>query len=121
MPVWHRESSQEPLRRPLAHRLDGAVGPGFRGHGSARLFHFLEGWSGAFQFGLVQDELDGRVTSGCMEFSWAGRNEMDEAFGRGRAVLEEDELHGHIFFHLGDDSAFRAVRVRRRVVGCRSR
>lgn len=84
-------------------------------------FTFGKDGRGAFQFGLVQGELDGRVTGECMEFSWAGRNELDEAFGRGRAVIEEGELRGHIFFHLGDDSAFRAVRVRRRVKGCRSR
>lgn len=33
---------------------------------------------------------------------------MDPASGRGWAVIENDELHGRIFIHQGDDSAFRA-------------
>ena len=32
--------------------------------------------------------------------------------GRGWAVLADDgSLQGHLYFHLGDDSSFRAVRV----------
>jgi len=32
--------------------------------------------------------------------------------GRGWAVLADDgSLRGHLYFHLGDDSGFRAVRV----------
>jgi hypothetical protein len=30
--------------------------------------------------------------------------------GRGNAEIVGDELHGHLYIHLGDDSAFRAVR-----------
>jgi hypothetical protein len=44
-----------------------------------------------------------------VEFSWEGFDEGDPATGRGWAVIEEDgSLRGHIFFHLGDDSGFRA-------------
>lgn len=47
-----------------------------------------------------------------VEFSWEGFDEGDPATGCGWAVLEEDgSLWGHIFFHLGDDSAFRAERT----------
>ncbi len=36
----------------------------------------------------------------------------DPASGRGWALAEEDgSLRGHIYFHLGDDSGFRAVRA----------
>jgi hypothetical protein len=49
---------------------------------------------------------DGRPS---VEFSWEGMDEMDEASGRGWAVLEEDgSLNGRLFFHQGDDSAFTA-------------
>jgi hypothetical protein len=52
---------------------------------------------------------DGRP---CVEFSWEGNDESDPASGRGWAALEEDgSLRGHIYFHLGDDSGFRAVRA----------
>ena len=44
--------------------------------------------------------------------TWEGNDESDPVGGRGWAVLEEDEsLRGHIYFHLGDDSGFRAVRA----------
>jgi hypothetical protein len=36
---------------------------------------------------------------------------MDPAQGRGWAVVKGDELHGMIFFHGGDDSAFVAKRA----------
>ena len=31
-----------------------------------------------------------------------------KASGRGWAVLADDEIEGHLFFHVGDDSSFRA-------------
>jgi hypothetical protein len=46
-----------------------------------------------------------------VEFSWQGSDEGDDVSGRGWAVLNPDgTLEGHIYFHLGDDSAFRAER-----------
>jgi hypothetical protein len=33
---------------------------------------------------------------------------MDLAQGRGWAIVKDDELHGMIFFHGGDDSEFAA-------------
>jgi len=51
---------------------------------------------------------DGRP---CVEFSWQGSDEGDEVCGRGWAALSPDGmLEGHIYFHLGDESAFRAER-----------
>jgi hypothetical protein len=45
-----------------------------------------------------------------VEFSWEGNDEGDHASGRGWAQLDPDgSLSGHIFFHMGDDSGFRAV------------
>ena len=47
-----------------------------------------------------------------MEFSCEGFDEGDPATGRGWAVIEEDgSLRGHVFFHLGDESGFRAERT----------
>jgi hypothetical protein len=45
-----------------------------------------------------------------IEFSWDGNDDMDPAQGRGWAVLDGDGIEGRIFFHRGDESAFRAVR-----------
>jgi hypothetical protein len=47
-----------------------------------------------------------------VEFSWQGSDEGDDVSGRGWAALNpEGTLEGHIYFHLGDDSAFRAERT----------
>jgi hypothetical protein len=77
-------------------------------------FTFKKGGSGHFQFGLVQGEMDCRLENrggkARIVFSWEGQDELDPASGRGWAVIEDEELHGRIFFHQGDDSAFRAVR-----------
>ncbi len=46
-----------------------------------------------------------------VEFSWQGSDEGDDVSGRGWAGLNPDGmLEGHIYFDLGDDSAFRAER-----------
>lgn len=44
-----------------------------------------------------------------VEFSWNGDDDGRETSGRGWAVLVDDEtVEGHIFFHMGMDSAFEA-------------
>ena len=44
-----------------------------------------------------------------VEFSWTGEDEGDDTGGRGWALLLDDgTLEGHIFFHMGMDSAFEA-------------
>ncbi len=46
-----------------------------------------------------------------VEFTREGSDEGDHACGRGIASLPVDgSLCGHIYFHLGEDSAFRADR-----------
>ncbi len=76
---------------------------------------FEEYKKGKFQFGLVQGIIDYRegLRDGkpCIEWSWEGNDEMDPALGRGWVILEDDELHGMIFIHLGDDSEFEAKRA----------
>ena len=78
------------------------------------LFELKARGMGRFQFGYVRGEIDYRETERdgkpAVEFSWDGNDETDTAQGRGWAVLDGDEIEGRIFFHLGDDMAFRAIR-----------
>lgn len=51
-------------------------------------------------------ERDGRAG---VEFTWEGVDEGDQVSGRGWAALaDRGTIEGHLFFHLGDDSSFRA-------------
>jgi hypothetical protein len=74
-------------------------------------FTFRKDGTGHFQFGLVQGEMDCRIETDHgrerIGFSWEGNDELDPVCGRGWAVIENEELRGRIFFHLGDDSMFR--------------
>jgi hypothetical protein len=75
--------------------------------------------TGEFRFVAVEgsmdcrhDQRDGRPH---VEFSWEGYDDSDPAHGRGWATLADDgSLHGRIYFHMGDDSDFRAVRADQR-------
>ena len=73
---------------------------------------FGAGRSGSFQFGMVQGQLDCKVADqgDRIDFTWHGFDEGTEHTGRGHARIVASELQGHLYFHLGDDSAFRAVR-----------
>ena len=76
-------------------------------------FTFAANRMGSFQFGLVQGEMDCRFDGkppGRVEFTWQGSDEGDEVCGRGHAEVVGGELQGHIQFHMGDGSEFRAVR-----------
>ncbi|MGH9138772.1 MAG: hypothetical protein ACRD0G_17300 [Acidimicrobiales bacterium] len=69
---------------------------------------------GTFRFIAVEGWMDIRRVEHdgvrAIEFSWDGNDEGDPANGRGCATLHEDgSLSGRIYFHNGDDSAFRAV------------
>ncbi len=79
-------------------------------------FEFARDGFGEFQFGLVRGEIDFRLgtrdNKPCIEFSWEGDDEMDAAQGRGWALLNGGELEGMIFFHRGDESAFRAIKTK---------
>ena len=64
---------------------------------------------GAFQFGLVSGQMDGGIVKaagrGRLEFTWAGNDECDEAFGSGWLELKDTKtLHGKIKFHQGESS-----------------
>ena len=74
---------------------------------------FAKGGNGSFHFGAVQGQLDCRLEESAdgqrVHFSFTGHDEMDPTCGRGWAALKNGELHGHLYFHFGDDSSFRAV------------
>jgi len=84
----------------------GLIVPGF--------IAFDERGSGEFHFGTVRGCLDCRLESfrgkKHMEFSWQGVNDTDPGCGRGWATLQHDEMIGHLFIHMGDDSKFLAIR-----------
>jgi len=71
--------------------------------------------TGRFQFCAVTGFIDCRWMerdgNPGFDFSWEGDDEGDPVSGRGWAVLLGDELEGHLFFHMGDDSGFVARRA----------
>jgi len=79
-------------------------------------FTFEKDGLGNFHFGAVEGEMDCRIAPfdgrDRIEFSWEGQDEMDSVSGRGWAVIENGELCGRIFFHLGEESMFRAGKSR---------
>ena len=94
------------------------VGPGF--------IEFDPDRTGRFGFIAVEGWMDCRETTrdgkACVEFTWAGSDEGDQVSGRGWAILTDDgTLDGRIFFHLGDDSGFHAVRADLQPAAKRSR
>jgi hypothetical protein len=67
-------------------------------------FHFIavDGW-----MDCRHGQRNGRPY---VDFTWDGNDECDPASGRGWAELQKDgSLTGHIYFHHGDDSGFKAV------------
>ena len=76
--------------------------------------NFEKGGDGRFQFGAVEGEIDYRIEKvgnvERLEFTWTGYDESDPVCGRGWVVMEGNELRGRLYFHLGDDSWFKATR-----------
>jgi hypothetical protein len=80
------------------------------------IFEFADDGLGRFAFIAVEGGTDWRAARRHgrpgVEFSWEGGDDGAPASGRGWATLQADgSLCGRIFFHLGDDSAFHAVRA----------
>lgn len=81
------------------------VEPGF--------IEFAEDGTGQFGFIAVRGWLDCRPVERDgqpgVEFTWEGVDEGDQVSGRGWASLVDDAtVEGHLYFHMGDDSSFRA-------------
>ena len=74
---------------------------------------FSDHGTGDFQFGYVHGFMDCRFSmkngKDFVEFSWEGNDEMDPASGRGFATIDGRVLNGHLFFHQGDNSEFKAI------------
>ena len=70
--------------------------------------------TGTFHLGLVHGDIDARISEvdGAVrvEFSWSGVDENDPVSGRGWMEVTGGQAEGRTFVHLGDDSAFTAVR-----------
>jgi hypothetical protein len=66
--------------------------------------------TGRLQFIGIDADADFRVESrngrSILEFSWEGSEEGDRTCGRGWATLEGAELHGRLYVHRGEESAF---------------
>ncbi len=75
-------------------------------------FTFAKDGSGSFQFGVVEGELDCRLDRAgdqeVLAFTWEGSDECDPASGRGWVAADGKQMIGHLFFHEGDDSGFKA-------------
>jgi len=77
---------------------------------------------GEFHFGYVHGQMDVEQTERdgkpAVEWTWDGNDEMDEASGRGWAVLQDDgTLKGKIVFHGGDSSGFTAAKAKAKKSG----
>jgi hypothetical protein len=81
------------------------VEPGF--------IEFAEDGTGQFGFIAVRGWLDCRPVERDgqpgVDFTWEGVDEGDQISGRGWTSLVDDAtVEGHLYFHMGDDSSFRA-------------
>ncbi|MBI4537411.1 MAG: hypothetical protein HY712_05590 [candidate division NC10 bacterium] len=92
MDAWDREAIE-------------LVGPGFiEFHGQGGQFHFIavDGW-----MNCRHGQRSGKPY---VDFTWEGNDECDPASGRGWVkLLTDGSLTGHIYFHHGDDSGFKAI------------
>lgn len=76
----------------------------------------FKGRGGQFRFIAVEGRMDCRREQRngppLIDFAWEGNDECDPANGRGRVTLQQDgSLTGHIYFHRGDDSGFKATPI----------
>lgn len=79
------------------------------------MIEFARDGTGCFRFIAVDASLDYRASeqdgSSRVEFTWEGFDDGASVSGRGRAAIGDDgTLRGRIYFHMGDDSSFSAVR-----------
>jgi hypothetical protein len=79
-------------------------------------FTFGKDGMGNFEFGAIKAETDYSIeefgNTERAEFSFEGYDEYDPVSGRGWVIIENDTLKGKIFFHAGDDSEFKAKKIK---------
>ncbi|MGO9952814.1 MAG: hypothetical protein ACLPN1_11485 [Dissulfurispiraceae bacterium] len=67
---------------------------------------------GEFKFGAVEGQMDYVIEKigdeERLEFTWDGSDEMDPVSGRGWITFKDNGLHGKIYFHMGEQSWFKA-------------
>jgi hypothetical protein len=69
--------------------------------------------NGEFHFLYVNAEIDYRQSDeDRVEFTFHGNDEMDETFGRGWVEVESTDLVGCFYFHQGDESGFKAKKMK---------
>jgi hypothetical protein len=74
---------------------------------------------GEFAFGCVTGAIHGAADGNAVEFTWDGKDEMDEACGDGWAELQSDgSIIGQICFHRGDEANFTARRWKTSSTAC---
>ncbi|MCW4465396.1 hypothetical protein OK351_07765 [Glutamicibacter sp. MNS18] len=74
---------------------------------------FSKGMHGEFAFIAAHGWMDCRPIEWNghpgVEFTWEGNDDGDPVHGRGWvALVDDDEIEGHIYIHLGENSGFRA-------------
>lgn len=77
------------------------VGPGY--------FLFTEGEDGEFSFCALKGWMECRFSyrTPLVEFTWQGRSEGDDVFGRGKVEFETPDIgYGEIFIHGSEESRF---------------
>jgi hypothetical protein len=67
--------------------------------------------TGSLSFGAFESCIDCKIekigNQEILSFTFEGSDEGDLRSGRGWAILDEKEMNGRIFFHMGDDSRFK--------------
>jgi hypothetical protein len=72
----------------------------------------ISGNTGEIHFICVDGFMDIEKAKGKYKFSWEGSSECDPASGRGEFTYKNDTLIGRIYFHGGDNSSFKAVKIK---------
>ncbi len=79
-------------------------------------FTFGKDGIGSFEFGAIKAETDYSIEvfgdNERVDFSFEGYDEYDPVSGRGWVTIENDTLTGKIFFHAGDNSEFKAKKIK---------
>jgi hypothetical protein len=75
---------------------------------------FEKGGWGSFHFGCVDADFEWRLDpgSGRVDFTIQGFDEEDDVDGKGWAKAESKLMIGHIGFHPGEESGFKAKKAR---------